>query len=497
MNHTKIISVLSIVVALFASCSKDDYRLDSKNVEPFVRFNFLATAAGVPLEYPAVSTTLAPATTYDNKSIKKLKVPVTLTSTTLKSPVTVNFSAATSGDVNTFSVEPENQLLFEGNKLTDTIYLSFDKRWKDKQAITLKLENTSDPAIHIGNLNTAAPNNTFTINLAEISTTYTIPDKQITIKGIAGEKVDFKVNFPNGFIPSEIENQSIFKFVNGFEYALSHDEFGDNRSSVTYHLTLLEDIQNDDVRFETKITLINSTNYIATGNTVLQIIKPIKSPRDIQTNPASKFYDLSNKFYLTYGENWFDKSGTCGWQSYNAFTFPVVVAKDSENAILYSDNGTSNTNDDIYHDAFKIGFNVVTGNSTTNSFNLKRWFTNENVNGANSPGLNITSALEFFPENGTSKTNGSVLVNPQSITIAPSGKGPDGKDKPGHVIEISGEGTYKEISAGLFEISFELKLTNELLFGGTVSCQYRMYNNKTYPKLAPLNESCPKEVTLP
>jgi hypothetical protein len=497
MNRTKFISVLSLVITLLASCSKDDYRLDSKNTTPYIRFNFLANSAGVPLEYPAVSTTIIPAVTYDNKSIKKLKVPVTLSSATLKSSVTAHFSAVTSGDITSFSVEPVNQLLFEGNKLTDTIYLSFDKRWKDKQTITLKLEHVSDPEIHIGNLNSSSLNDSFTINLAEISTTYTLPEKQINIKGAVGEKVDFKVNFPNGFIPSEIDNLSIFKFTNGFEYALTHDDFGDNRSSITYHLTLLEDIQNDDVRFESKITLVNATNYIATGNTGLQIVKPIKSPRDIQANPASKFYDLSNKFYLTYGENWFDKSGTCAWQAYNAFTFPVVVTKDAENAILYSDNGTTNPNDDIYHDAFKIGFNVVTGTSTTNSFNLKRWFTNENVNVANSPGFNITSALEFFPENGNSKTNGSVLVNPQSITIAPTGKGADGKDKPGHVIDISGEGTYKEISAGLFEISFELKLTNEQLFGGTVSCQYRMYNNKTYPKLLPLTESCPKEVTLP
>ena len=65
-------------------------------------------------------------------------------------------------------------------------------------------------------------------------------------------------------------------------------------------------------------------------------------------------------------KHWFDKSGTCAWQAFNAFTFPVVVTKDNENAILYSDKGTANPNDDVYHDAFKIGFNVVTG--TNNKF---------------------------------------------------------------------------------------------------------------------------------
>ena len=488
MNRIKIISVLSSAVILFTACSKDDYRLDSKNIDPFVRFNFLTNSTGVPLEYPSVNTSVVPITVYENKSVKTLKVPVTLTAAGLKNPVSVNFSIATSGDSDTFTVTPESKLSFEGHKLTDTIFVSFDKRWKQTQSITLKLENASDPEIHIGNLNTAAPNDTFTINLGETLTGYTFPVNRIVIKGEAGEKIDFKVAFSNGFIPDEIENAAIFKFLNGFDYSLTHDDFGDNRSSITYHLTLLEDIQNDDVYYESSITLVPSENYIAAGNTVLQIVKPIKSLRDVLTNPASKFYDLSNQFYLTYGEHWFDKSGTCAWQTFNAFTYPIVVAKDSENAILYSDKGTTNPNDDVYHDAFKIGFNVATGNNTTNSFGLKRFFSNESTSGTISPGFNITSALEFFPENGTSKTNGKVLVMPQYITI--------GSTKNSHSIAISGEGTYKEITTGLFEISFELKLTNDKLFGGTVAAQYRMYNNRIYPALKPISDSCPKEVEL-
>jgi len=489
MNPIKIISALSIIALLFSSCLKDDYKLESKNIEPFILFNFMANDAGTPLEYPAVSTNIIPSAVYENKSVKTLKVPVTLSSAILKTAVKANFSTVNTGDPDTFTIEPVSELLFQGNKLTDTIYFSFDKRWKEKQTITLKLESISDSNIHIGNLNTATPNDIFTINLGEVVTPYTFPVKDFNIKGQMGETITFKVNFPNGFVPSEIDETSIFKFVNGFEYSLTHDDYGDNRSSITYHLTLLEDIQNDDVRYETKISLATTTNYIATGNITLTIAKPIKSPRDIQANPASKFYDLSNQFYLTYGENWFDKSGTCAWQAFNAFTFPVVVNKDTDGAIFYSDKGTANPNDDVYHHAFKIGFNVVTGTSTTNSFNLKRWFTNEATASASSPGFSITSALEFFPDNGNSKTNGKVLVIPQDITIA-------GTNKNSYIIAISGDGTYKEISAGLFEISFELKLTNDKLFGGTVSGQYKIYNNKTYPKIAPLSKDCPKEVTL-
>lgn len=488
MTRIKILSILFIAV-LFTSCSKDDYKLGSE-IDPFLRFNFLVKSDNTPVEYPTVNGSLAPVSSYVNTSVKTLKVPVALTTRNLKNTVTANFSAVSStSDSESFTVNPVNQLTFQGNKLTDTIAVSFDKRWAANQSITLKLETVSDPEIHIGNLNTEYPNDTFKIDLTTITTNYTFPVNQLVIKGEVGETIDFKVNFPNGFFPSEIENAAIFKFQNGFEYSLTHDDFGDNRSSINYHLTLLEDIQNDDARYESKITLVNIPNYNATGNLTLTVVKPIKSPRDIQANPASKFTDPTNAFYLTYGEHWFSVNGACSWQTFNALTFPVVVTKDNENAILYSDKGTTNPNDDIYYDAFKIGFNVASGTNTVNSFGLKRWFSNESNSAVISPGFNITSALEFFPANGNSKTQGTVLVIPQDITIGSSAANT-------YQIAISGDGTYKEISNGLYEISFELKLTNEKLFGGTVSTQYRMYNNRVYTKPTPLNIECPKEVTL-
>ncbi|MEM0576083.1 hypothetical protein [Flavobacterium polysaccharolyticum] len=488
MTRIKILCLLFIAV-LFFSCSKDDYKLGTQ-VDPHIRFHFLVKSDNTPVEYPTVNGSLVPQSSYVNTSVKTLKVPVALTAYNLKNTITANFSAVSSiGDNQSFTVNPVNELRFNGSKLTDTIAVSFNKRWTTNQSITLKLETISDPEIHIGNLNTEYTNDTFKIDLAPITTNYTFPVNQFVVKGEAGETIDFKVNFPNGFFPSEIEKASIFKFQNGFEYVLTRDDFGDNRSSITYHLTLLKDIQNNDARYESKITLVNSPNYNATGNLTLTVVKPIKSTRDIQAYPASKFTDPTNAFYLTYGEHWFNNNGNCSWQTFNALTFPVIVAKDHENAILYSDKGTANPNDDVYHDAFKIGFNVASGTNTVNSFGLKRWFSNESNSAAISPGFNITSALEFFPANGNSKTQGTVLVIPQDITIGSSATNT-------YQIAISGEGTYKEISNGLFEISFELKLTNDKLFGGTVSTQYRMYNNRTYTKPAALSIPCPKEVTL-
>lgn len=488
MIRIKIVCLVFTAV-LFTSCSKDDYKLGTQ-VDPNIRFHFLVKSDNTPVEYPTVNGSLVPQSSYVNTSVKTLKVPVALTAYNLKNTINASFSAVSSiGDNQSFTVNPVNELLFNGSKLTDTIAVSFNKRWTTNQSITLKLETISDPEIHIGNLNTEYPNDTFKIDLAPITTNYTFPVNQFVVKGEAGETIDFKVNFPNGFFPSEIEKASIFKFQNGFEYVLTRDDFGDNRSSITYHLTLLKDIQNNDARYESKITLVNSPNYNATGNLTLTVVKPIKSTRDIQAYPASKFTDPTNAFYLTYGEHWFNNNGNCSWQTFNALTFPVIVAKDHENAILYTDRGTANPNDDVYHDAFKIGFNVASGTNTVNSFGLKRWFSNESNSAAISPGFNITSALEFFPANGNSKTQGTVLVIPQDITIGSSATNT-------YQIAISGEGTYKEISNGLFEISFELKLTNDKLFGGTVSTPYRMYNNRIYTKPAALSIPCSKEVTL-
>lgn len=487
----KHISVLFVFVILMLSCSKDEFKSTTYDLDSFVRFNFLVNSNNIPLEYPAVGTSLIPLSTYTNQSVKTLKVPVTLSSPTLKEAVRVNFSATTSGDSNVFSIEPTNELLFEGNKLTDTISLSFDKRWTDSQDINLKLESVSDADIHIGNLNTVAPNDIFKINLGEISTSYTFPVNKILINGELGEQVDFKVDFPNGFIPSEIENAPIFSFLNGFDYLLTHDDFGDDRSSITYHLKLLEDIQNDDVRYGTKITLNNFQAYEAKGQTSLTIEKPLRIPRDVNSNPAANFYNLSDQYYRTYGAHWFEKNSTCSWVTFFAFTFPVVVDKDNENAIQYSGQGTADTSDDVYYDAFKIGFNVVTGSGTTNSFGLKDWFTNESISAVNSPGFNITSALEFFPEDGNNKSKGIVLVNQQDIIITGNGNS--------YSIEISGEGTYQDIGNGFFEISFELRLTNDSLFkedGGTVSSQYRIYNKNGFPTLTPLNEPCYKPKAL-
>ncbi len=481
MNRIKITAVLFGIV-LFIACSSDDGQKATYALQSFVRFNFLVSSNNQPLEYPAVNSGLVAQSSYANASVNTLKIPVTLSTTALSKPVTVDFSTTSNGDESAFSVTPSNQLTFNGAQLTDTIYVNFNERWSTSQSINFKLESVSNPSIAIGNLNSKAPNDEFTVNLETVNTTYTLSTNRLELMGTVGEEISFKVNFPNGYIPSEIESAEIFQFLDGFDYTLTQEDFGTNRNSITYTLKLNENLQNDDVFYQTIISLVDTDLYTSFGNRVLQIVKPINTLRDNSVNTASNFYNLSDGFYRTFGEHWndFNNDGVCAWQSFFAFTFPVVVNADDPNAVLFDDLGNNDPQDDIYHHAFKIGFNTTTSpTATTNPFNLKRWFSNESSSSTNSPGFNIPSAIEFFPENGNSTTNGTVLVIPQFLTIA----GTNGNT---YTISIAGEGTYTDLGNGLFEIDLEFRATNDALFGGTISSSYKIYNNNSYTDPEPL-----------
>jgi len=76
---------------------------------------------------------------------------------------------------------------------------------------------------------------------------------RIEINGAQGEEVLFKVNFPLGYFEDEVDENSIFNFLNGFDYSLS--KIAQNDISISYKITLNEDIQNDDVLYQSTIIL--------------------------------------------------------------------------------------------------------------------------------------------------------------------------------------------------------------------------------------------------
>ena len=489
MKAIKTIGILTLYMALFCcGCDKEELISESLYEGPsFVRFQMILNNNMEPLEDGFIDLSEPAADSVSLKSLKTLKIPVALTCPSLREPVSVDFKTETNGNFNGFSISPESRLTFNKQKLTDTITISFNQRWDYRlsPAIKLELTNCSDVHIHLGNVDEFATHKSLSINFSELFTTASFSENQIEINGEAGEEVRFRLHFPEGVLKDEFENTSLIKYIKGFDFQITADPIKDGDTEVWYTLTVGENINKDDVLYLSKLELANNGLYAPVGNKVLQIVKPIRMERDKASFPAFHFYDLSNPYYRTYGENWMydENDGLCHWQSFNTFTYPVEVEADHPDAVLFSDNGTPDPADDIYHHAFRIGFDTFLSGRTTNSFNLKRWFSNEASDEDVSPGFNIPQALDFYPENGNSTTRGTVVVVPQPLTIS-------SREDKSYTINISGEGTYHEIDPGIFEIALTLKAENQELFGGTITSEYRIYNTREYAEPAPNDGNC-------
>ncbi|MFI8379487.1 hypothetical protein [Leeuwenhoekiella sp. NPDC079379] len=488
MKATKLL--LLLVLGIILACTDDDLsNQENQDFTSFVRFNFLVNSNNEPLEFPEVTGSRLPISRYTNTSLKTVKIPVSMSSRSHEGTVTAAYEIASTLPASAYTAVPE-QLTFTAAQPTDTIFVNFNDRWSGSDQLEFTLTSVSDASVQLGNLNTTSPNTTFTLALGDINTSYRFSTSRIELAGTAGETTTFRVEFPAGYIASEIDDASLFQYLNGFDFDLERSKLGVD--FIEYTLTLNENLANDDVNFQSIVSLASVTNYQILGNSNLLVIKPIKTNRVLATNPASHFYDTSNPFYLVRGENWMDhdNDGICSWRSWTAFAVPVVVSADDPNAILGSDNGTPETDDDIYYDAFKMGFKSSLPNRTTNPFNLQRWFDNESTNADTSPGFNIETAIEFFPENGTSTTQGTVSVIPQFLAIS-------SRDDKLYEFAISGSGTYRQVNASLWKIKMQLRVTNEELYGGTITSEYFIYSDRGYEDPTDLpGNSCVNEIEL-
>ena len=488
---TKITTPLFLLIAIIWGCEDSDKIIGETiyNGPSFLRFYLITNSNGEPIGEGDRQIGKEPSEELVYHSLKPLKIPVSLTYPGLNKDISADYTYKTAGDFSDFTIEPTSKLNFSASNLYDTITVYFNQRWESgtETTINFELATCSDNTVSIGHLNNLTQNKTLAVSLGDVYTTATFSSNRIEITGKAGEQVEFEVLLDNGFLPEEIEGLNLFNEAKGFEYTLEKVIEDGNYESIKYIMTLTEDIQNDDVEYISTLKINEETPYHPTGNSTIQIVKPLNIPRDNAVFTASNFYNLNDPYYRIYGENWMWHSTDqiCKWVAWNAFAYPVVVDKSHPNAVLYSNNGTPEEDDDIYHHAFQVGFNSREPERTiVNSFNLRRWFNNASSNPGNSPGFNITKAMEFYPKDGVSETEGTVLVISQNIII----RNLDGKK---YEIAISGNGTYSEISSGLFEIILTFKAYNEELFGGTQISYYRMYNNSSYggdPE--PLNEGC-------
>lgn len=491
----QVIKKFIVFILLFSlcTCTEEEAISFDSAIGSFVQFRLQVKNNNKLIEAPIVDNSTPTVSSYSKDNFKELKIPVTFTTAVLETEVRLQFSTEIS-NLEGVEITPKNTLIFTKDKRVDTIYIKFKQRWDTslKPQIKLALVSSSNSEINLGIPNTINPNNELTIDFKGLDFSYqfAIPNNKEII-GNLNEQVAIDVLFPNGYVQAEIENEDLLieEFSN-FPYTLKREPLT-NTTKISYILTLKSAVNIPTLAFETGFKMTQLNEYTLIGSDAFLVKKPIIIDRDNRINTASNFYDLSNPFYRTFGEHWLFDSGDnrCEWKSFAAFTYPVVVSENHPNAILFDDLGTSNTNDDVYHHAFRVGFNSPNPGVTINSFNLKRWFTNEASNASNSPGFNIPEALEFFPENGTSELGGIVRVIEQDLIIS-------GRNGNSYTLHISGQGTYQKMDPNLFEISLTLQVRNNVLFGGTVSSKYLIYNQSTYPNPVALNEECFQEIML-
>ena len=197
-------------------------------------------------------------------------------------------------------------------------------------------------------------------------------------------------------------------------------------------------------------------------------------------NPAANWYNLADSFYRTFGKSWYFNTtdGICKWSSFFAITKPVPVPAGSP-----FDNGQG------YH-KYKIGFvanNLPVG---TNAFDFNRFYDGTNVS---SPAFTIREALEFFPANGNSLTNGVVKVIPQTLIFVRT------SNNTSVPLPICGSGNYNFNSVlNRWEMYLEIHCDETAINGNSdvVRAMYIYSNNNNSANPTNLTIPCSNRVTL-
>lgn len=477
--------LLVFISFLFLSCEKEDDKRFMGENNSFVRFFLLVDSNNEVLEFPKKDGGLIAVTNYTKDNLKTLKIPVAITSGNIENSINVSFTADVSG-LHKYTITPLNKLTFTNKKRVDTIYIKVNESWdltKNPQ-IKLTLINSTDSSISLGMPNDNISNKELNINFTETNFPYYFNINRKEIKGINQESFDFKVLFPNGFISADIENIPLFSAPSTFNYTILRKPIT-KEDEVEFTFKLNENLPED-----TSLSLIDIPNYVKGVNKYLDIDKPIKVDRI--GNPASKFYDLSNPFYRLFAEYWKYNTNDmiCKWTNSFVFPKPVIVDKDNVNGFLYSNNGTPNDeSDDIYHHKYKIGFVGNFAPIGTNPFALRNLFGGASVE---SPGFNLVEAIEFFPKNGNSISEGVVNVISQRIVIISRASGT------AFNVPINGTGTYKLVDStiNLWKIDLEILVNCSEINGEVATINYILYTSRNYPDPNPINAPCPRVINL-
>lgn len=497
MKSTKFIIYLFLALVSLSSCDEKNRPLyDENKYGQFVRFAMVLDNNGDPIQ-GEIDPSKAFATRYEHKDLTAIKIPVVLSSSTLDHDVTVGFVSQLYGDFSDYTISPSDSLTFNAQKLTDTITISFTSKWDTLTVDSLCLELTasSDDNITIGYPFGFEDNSKITIVLSDLVFPYTIPSpNSFDLTGAKDEDITFSILFSNGFLKEDLEGKELLDISNAdFLYTLTQHPFQTGDKKVIYTFTVEEELDNPYKYYDCTFELSDIEGYTSFGNKEVTFAKQIENKSNNNINMARHFYDnhldAYNRMYTLFFIDYFDK-GECKWRESFAYSFPVEVSADHPNAVLHEDGK--------YYHAFQIGFNSHTPRLTTNSFALKYWFEDYSTMSEDSPGFNVLKAIEFYPKDGESYTEGSMSIIKQDLVIS-------SKEKKSYTISIAGEGTYHYVEGSqemyndsIFELDFEFEVTNEELYGGTRKYQYKMMNKNPEKTEYPdsLNTGCYTSVVL-
>jgi hypothetical protein len=483
----KILMAFAILLA-FLGCTKDvDLAINENN---FVRFSLLLDKNSEILEYPKVVPNISETSNYTHVSTKIIKIPVVLTGNLKTVPIDVFYEVQTEGNFTDFTVSPANKVIIPAGKLIDTLRITINSRWLGvaTNKIKLKITRTSDPTLNIGWNNSTNKMDQIIINLGDLNKTrYYFEQNLYNLSGVVNEEVLIPVLFSQPVTNAMIGN---FNFIQAqfvalsicdgasanFNYSLTRMPFVDGASKLFYKFKLVSTTQ---FASNLRLTLNTGlTDFVPFGTTITDLKKDELIVR--QGNPAAIWYNLADSFYRTFGKAWYFSTadGFCRWSNFFAFTKPVPVPAGSP-----FDNGQG------YH-KYKIGFvgnNLPIG---TNPFDFSRFYDGTSVS---SPAFTIREALEFFPANGNSLTNGIVKVIPQTLTFVRS------SNNTNVALPICGSGNYSFNSVlNRWEMYLEIHC-NETAINGNPNVVRAMYiysNNNNNANPANLTIPCSNRLNL-
>ncbi len=484
-----------LLFSLLFSCQSDRITYDL-NLDEYVRIALILDNNGDPVA--ALSKTGNQyVSRYEHSGFGTVNIPVGVTAPSLDSELKVYYSSKFYGDFTDATITPDSFLIFSPEKYWDTIQINFNSRWDTLvwDSILVQLDSTSLFNIKIGYPFGNEAHDHLSVILGDLTLPYTAQSpNSFSLVGTKGESYNFSVIFNNGVSADDLDGIDLLEEdFSDFDYTLVQNPVTTVDEEVSFTLTLDEDLNNEQKTYECQFTIAQLEGYTLTGNTTFNFTKDATNQANNNINVAHHFYDIAsdayNRLYMWIFID-YNNDGNCIWRKTYQHCVPVEVVADHPNAVYNEEDGK-------YYHAFKLGFDSPNEGRTTNSFGLKYWFNNESTDADVSPGFNILDAMEFYPKDGTSYTEGTVSVVEQDIVITGEGNS--------HTISIAGEGCYYYLDGSqetyndsIFEIDLQFEATNKELFGGTQTMQYIMLNRNPGSSEKPdsLMQSCFTPVDL-